>query len=146
MADGVNKVILIGNLGADPDHRTTSNGKDVTNIRLATSESWKDDSGNKQTATEWHRVVFWGRQAVVVKEYLTKGSQVYIEGKLKTRKYTDKDGVEKYATDVVASKMTMLGSRGQGQGNQGGNNNGGGRQSGPPQGTFNNDANDDIPF
>lgn len=113
MARGINKVILIGNLGNDPDTRYTSSGAAVANVSLATSESWKDkDTGEQQERTEWHRVVFFGRLAEIVSEYLRKGSQIYVEGRLQTRKWQDKDGNDRYSTEVVASEMQMLGSRG----------------------------------
>jgi single-strand DNA-binding protein len=107
----VNKVILLGNLGRDPETRYTTGGDAVTNLRIATSEQWKDKSGEKQERTEWHSVVLFGRQAEVAGEYLKKGRSVYIEGRLQTRKYTDKDGHEKYATEVVGDRMQLLGSR-----------------------------------
>jgi single-strand DNA-binding protein len=106
----VNKVILLGNLGRDPETRYTTGGDAVTNLSIATSEQWKDKSGEKQERTEWHRVVLFGRQAEVAGEYLKKGRSVYIEGRLQTRKYTDKDGVEKYSTEIVADRMQLLGS------------------------------------
>jgi single-strand DNA-binding protein len=116
MARGVNKVILIGNLGKDPEVRYSPNGQAVANVTLATSESWKDkNSGEKVEKTEWHRIVFWGRLAEIAGEYLKKGSQIYIEGRLQTRKWQDKDGHDKYTTEIVANEMQMLGSR-QGQG------------------------------
>ena len=108
----VNKVILLGNLGRDPETRYTTGGDAVTNLRIATSEQWKDKNGDKQERTEWHSVVLFGRQAEIAGEYLKKGRSVYIEGRLQTRKYTDKEGVEKYATEVVADRMQLLGSRG----------------------------------
>lgn len=112
MARGVNKVILIGNLGNDPDVRYTAGGAAVANISLATAESWKDkDTGEKQERTEWHRVVFFGRLAEIVGEYLRKGSQVYVEGRLQTRKWQDKDGNDRYTTEIVANDMQMLGSK-----------------------------------
>ena len=107
----VNKVILIGNLGRDPETRYTTGGDAVTNLNIATSEQWKDKSGEKQERTEWHRVVLFGRQAEIAGEYLKKGRSVYIEGRLQTRKYTDKDGVEKYSTEIVADRMQLLGGR-----------------------------------
>jgi single-strand DNA-binding protein len=118
MARGVNKVILVGNLGADPETRYTASGSAITSIRIATSESWKDkETGEQQERTEWHRVKFFGRLAEIAGEYLKKGRQVYIEGSLRTEKYTDKDGVERYSTDVVANEMQMLGgSRDEGGG------------------------------
>lgn len=113
MARGVNKVILIGNLGRDPEVRYSPNGSAVANVTLATSESWKDkNSGEKQEKTEWHRVVFFGRLAEIAGEYLKKGSQIYVEGRLQTRKWQDKDGHDRYTTEIVANEMQMLGSRG----------------------------------
>jgi single-strand DNA-binding protein len=106
----VNKVILLGNLGRDPETRYTTGGDAVTNLNIATSEQWKDKNGEKQERTEWHRVVLFGRQAEVAGEYLKKGRSGYIEGRLQTRKYTDKDGVEKYSTEVVADRMQLIGS------------------------------------
>lgn len=117
MARGVNKVILIGNCGADPEPRATATGAQVTNLRLATSESWKDrNTGQMQERTEWHRVVFFGRLAEIAAEYLRKGSKVYIEGSLRTRKWQDKEGRDQYTTEIVASEMQMLDSRGAGGG------------------------------
>ncbi|NNF97065.1 MAG: single-stranded DNA-binding protein [Halobacteria archaeon] len=113
MARGVNKVILIGNLGRDPEVRYSPNGGAIANITLATSESWKDkNTGEQVDKTEWHRVVFFRRLAEIVGEYLKKGSKVYIEGKLQTRKWQDKDGNDRYTTEVVANEMQMLDSRG----------------------------------
>lgn len=112
MARGVNKVILVGNLGNDPESRHLPSGGAVTNITVATSESWKDKtSGEQQEKTEWHRIVFFNRLAEISAEYLTKGSKVYIEGSLRTRSW-EQDGVKKYATEIVASEMQMLDSRG----------------------------------
>src|SRR3954466_2173230 len=105
----VNKVILLGNLGRDPETRYTTGGDAGTNLNIATSEQWKDKSGEKQERTEWHRVVLFGRQAEVAGEYLKKGRSVYIEGRLQTRKYTDKDGVEKYSTEIVGDRMQLIG-------------------------------------
>src|SRR6185369_7251395 len=105
----VNKVIILGNLGRDPETRYTTGGDAVTNLNIATSEQWKDKSGEKQERTEWHRVVLFGRQAEIAGEYLKKGRSVYIEGRLQTRKYTDKEGVEKYATEIVGDRMQLLG-------------------------------------
>ena len=108
----VNKVILVGNLGKDPETRYLPNGDAVTNITLATTDSWKDkNSGDKREATEWHRVVFFRKLAEIANQYLRKGSQVYIEGSLKTRKWQDKDGQDRYTTEIVADEMKMLGSR-----------------------------------
>jgi single-strand DNA-binding protein len=113
MARGVNKVILIGNLGRDPEVRYSPSGQAIANVTLATSESWKDkNTGEKQEKTEWHRVVFFSRLAEIAGEYLKKGSQVYIEGRLQTRKWQDKDGQDRYTTEIVANEMQMLGSRG----------------------------------
>jgi len=119
MARGVNKVILIGNLGNDPDVRYTASGAAVANISLATAESWRDkESGEQQERTEWHRVVFFGRLAEIVAEYLKKGSQIYVEGRLQTRKWQDKEGKDRYSTEIVANEMQMLGSRSGGSSNQ----------------------------
>ena len=108
----INKVIIVGNLGRDPETRYTTNGEAMCNIAVATSDRWRDkNSGEQREATEWHRITFFGKLAEIAGQYLKKGSQVYIEGKLRTRKYTDKDGVEKYATDIIADQMQMLGSR-----------------------------------
>ena len=112
MARGVNKVILVGNLGKDPEVRYSPNGGAVANITLATSESWKDkNTGEKQEKTEWHRVVFFGRLAEIAGEYLKKGAQIYIDGRLQTRKWQDKEGKDRYTTEIVAGEMQMLGSR-----------------------------------
>ncbi|MGH8259133.1 MAG: single-stranded DNA-binding protein [Steroidobacteraceae bacterium] len=110
MARGVNKVILVGNLGRDPETRAMPSGMTVCNLNIATTESWKDrQSGEQQERTEWHRVAMFGRLAEIAGEYLHKGSQVYIEGSLRTRKWQDKQGVERYTTEIVASEMQMLG-------------------------------------
>ena len=117
----VNKVILIGNLGKDPEVRYAPSGSAICNITLATSRNWKDKtSGERQEETEWHRVVFFDRMAEVAGEYLKKGKSVYIEGRLKTRKWTDKEGVDKYTTEIMADRMEMLGSREAGGGGGGG--------------------------
>lgn len=122
MARGVNKVTLIGNLGADPEVRYTNNGNAVANIRLATAESWRDkESGETQERTEWHRVVFFSRLAEIVGEYLKKGSQVYIEGSIRTNKWQDRDGNDRYTTEIIANEMQMLGGRGGGAGGGPGN-------------------------
>lgn len=106
---GINKVILIGNCGADPESRATAAGGQVTNVRLATSESWKDkNTGQMQERTEWHRVVFFGRLAEIAAEYLRKGSKVYVEGSIRTRKWQDKEGRDQYTTEIVAGEMQML--------------------------------------
>ena len=112
MARGINKVILVGNLGADPETRYTAGGSAVTNVSLATSESWRDkNTGETQERTEWHRVVFFNRLAEIAGEYLRKGRQVYIEGQLRTRKWQDQSGQDRYTTEVVANEMQMLGGR-----------------------------------
>jgi single-strand DNA-binding protein len=110
----VNKVILIGNLGRDPEVRYLPSGDAVANLNVATTEKWKDKNGEQQEQTEWHRVAFFGRQAEICGEYLRKGSQVYIEGRLQTRKWTDKDGNERYTTEIRGDRMQMLGGRGTG--------------------------------
>ena len=118
MARGVNKVILIGNLGRDPEIRYMPNGQAVANITIATSESWKDkNTGEQQEKTEWHRVVFFRRLAEIAGEYLKKGSKVYIEGKLQTRKWQDNQGQDRYTTEILANEMQMLDSRGGGSNN-----------------------------
>src|SRR5688572_8881403 len=120
MARGINKVILVGNLGADPDTRYMPSGKAVTNIRIATSESWKDkQTGDQQERTEWHTVVLFDKLGEIAAEYLRKGSQVYIEGSLRTRKWQDKEGKDRYSTEIVARDMQMLGGRGGGAGGGG---------------------------
>jgi single-strand DNA-binding protein len=112
MARGINKVILVGNLGADPDTRYMPSGKAVTNIRIATSEAWKDrQTGDQQERTEWHSVVMFDKLGEIAAEYLRKGSQVYIEGSLRTRKWQDKEGKDRYTTEIVARDMQMLGGR-----------------------------------
>jgi single-strand DNA-binding protein len=108
----VNKVILVGNLGADPETRFLPSGDAVANIRIATTDTWKDKSGDKQEHTEWHRVSFFGKLAEIAGEYLKKGSPVYIEGRIRTRKWQDKEGQDRYSTEIVADRMQMLGSRG----------------------------------
>lgn len=170
----VNKVIIVGNLGRDPETRYMPNGEAVTNIAVATTESWKDkNTGEKKEITEWHRITFYRKLAEIAGQYLKKGSQVYIEGRLQTRKWTDKDGVERYTTEIIADSMQMLGSRqgmgggapmddeyansappmrqsagGMGGGN--GGNGGGGSSNAPrsaprPAPNFS-DMDDDIPF
>lgn len=120
MARGVNKVILIGNLGADPEVRYTPSGSAVANVTLATSETWRDkQSGELQDRTEWHRIVFFNRLAEIVGEYLHKGSKIYVEGSLRTRKWQDRNGVDRYTTEIIANEMHMLDSRGA-SGNGGG--------------------------
>src|SRR5690606_4673986 len=119
MARGINKVILVGNLGNDPDTKYTQSGMAVTRISLATTSVRKDREGNTQERTEWHRVVFFGKLGEIAGEYLRKGSQVYVEGEIRYDKYTGQDGVEKYSTDIVANEMQMLGGRGGGGGGEG---------------------------
>jgi len=119
MARGINKVILVGNLGADPETRYTAGGAAITSIRLATSESWRDkQSGENQERTEWHRVKFFGRLAEIAGEYLRKGSQVYIEGSLRTDKWQDQSGQDRYTTEIIAREMQMLGGRGDDMGSR----------------------------
>ncbi len=149
----INKVILIGNLGRDPETRYTTDGAAVANVTLATTDVWKDKAGEKQERTEWHRVVFFGRLAEIAGEYLKKGSPVYVEGRLQTRKWTDKEGQEKYTTEIVASDMKMLGSRSGGsepatRGREpapAAATAGGGGQAKKGGGAFD-DMDDDIPF
>jgi single-strand DNA-binding protein len=158
----VNKVILIGNLGRDPEVRYAPSGSAICNVTIATSRNWKDKtSGERQEETEWHRVVFYDRLAEIAGEYLKKGKSVYIEGRLKTRKWTDKDGVEKYTTEIIAQEMTMLGGREGGGGGAGGSDDMGSApapRSAPParsapapkpapkSATGFDDMDDDIPF
>ena len=128
MARGINKVILIGNLGADPETRAMPSGTTVANLRVATSESWRDkQTGEQQERTEWHRVALFGRLAEIAGEYLRKGSQVYIEGSLRTRKWQDKQGNERYSTEIVGNELQMLGGRG---GDAGGGAPGAGAEAG----------------
>ncbi|MDF1822444.1 MAG: single-stranded DNA-binding protein [Alcanivoracaceae bacterium] len=154
MARGVNKVILIGNLGADPETRFMPSGGAVTNIRLATSESWKDrQSGQMQERTEWHRVVFFNKLAEIAGEYLKKGGKVYIEGSLRTRKWQGQDGQDRYTTEIVANEMQMLDSRDGGNFGGGGGFSGGQQQDAPAASqsggsapSSGGDFDDDIPF
>jgi single-strand DNA-binding protein len=163
MARGVNKVILVGNLGADPETRSTPSGTTVTNIRIATSETWKDKaSGASQERTEWHRIALFGRLGEIAAEYLRKGSQVFIEGKLRTSKYQDKQGNERFSTEIIADNMQMLGGRAGGAGGAGGMSGGADRGAGgsaPPRDEYDQtsapapapaggkeDFDDDIPF
>jgi single-strand DNA-binding protein len=172
MARGINKVILVGNLGNDPEVRYTTSGTAIASLSIATSESWTDkQSGEKQERTEWHRVKMFGKLAEIAGEYLKKGRQVYVEGSLRTDKYTDKSGVEKYSTDIIASDMQMLGGvggaegggggsprerpQGGGQRQQGGGNYGGQSRGGSEQGSQQRQApppadsgfaDDEIPF
>ncbi|MBI1396647.1 MAG: single-stranded DNA-binding protein [Betaproteobacteria bacterium] len=156
----VNKVILVGNLGRDPEVRYTPDNNAVANVSIATTDVWRDKSGEKQERTEWHRVAFFGKLAEIAGEYLKKGSQVYVEGRLQTRKWQDKEGQERYTTEIVADRMQMLGSRG-GMGggsdtadmDSGGSSyrssqGGGGRSGSSPSksGSSFDDLEDDIPF
>lgn len=150
MARGVNKVILIGNLGQEPETRYMPSGSAVTNIRLATNESWKDkESGEQIDRTEWHRIAFFNRLAEIAGEYLHKGSQVYIEGRIRTRKWQDKEGQDRYTTEIIADQMQMLGSRAGG----GASSSGDFQQSAPPVAAAQSggsrpepEFDDDIPF
>src|SRR5580765_4700647 len=128
MAGGVNKVILVGNLGADPDMRYTPSGQGVCEMRIATSESWNDKNGQRQERTEWHRVVVWGKRAEVCSKYLSKGRQVYVEGRIQTRNYDDKEGNKRYITEVIANDVQFLG----GGDRREGTGTGRGRESEPP--------------
>jgi single-strand DNA-binding protein len=160
---GVNKVILVGNLGDDPEVRSLNNGGEVVNMRVATSESWKDRDGNRQERTEWHRVVIFNENlGRVAKSYLKKGSKVYLEGQIQTRKWQDQSGADRYSTEVVLQKfrgeLVLLDSRGGGggggygggdeYGDAGGNDFGGGaaRPQSRPQPAFDSDLDDDVPF
>ena len=146
----VNKVILVGNLGRDPEVRRMPSGDAMVSLSIATTDTWKDKSGERQEKTEWHRIVIFGRLAEVAGDYLKKGSQAYFEGRLQTRKWTDKEGQEKYTTEVVADQMQMLGSRsGSGGGDFGGNQSPSkeSTESGPSQFSGGlDDLEDDIPF
>ena len=144
MARGINKVIIVGNLGADPDSRAMPSGNAVTNISVATSESWNDrETGEKQEKTEWHRVVFFNRLAEIAAQYLKKGSQVYVEGKLQTRKWEDKEGTERWTTEVVANQMQMLGDR---MSNNMTSDNASSSQSSSDNDFSTDEFDDDIPF
>ncbi len=153
MARGVNKAIIVGNLGGDPETRYMPSGGAVTNFTVATNESWKDkQTGEQKERTEWHRVAMFGRLAEIAAEYLRKGSQVYIEGKIRTRKWQGQDGQDRYTTEIIADEMQMLGGRG-GAGGGGNFGGGGGQQGGGQQGGGNappqpgpDDFDDDIPF
>src|SRR5688572_28423702 len=153
----VNKVILIGNLGADPETRYLPSGDAVTNIRIATTDTWKDKSGEKQEHTEWHSVAFFGKTAEIAGEYLKKGSPVYVEGRIRTRKWQDKEGQERYSTEIVADRMQLLGGRGGGAetmarepvgagAGAGGGAGGGGAKTAPKKGGAFDEMDDDIPF
>lgn len=151
MSRGINKVIIVGNLGNDPEVRYSQGGSAITTISVATSESWKDkQTGEKQERTEWHRVKFFGRLAEIAGEFLKKGSQVYVEGSLRTDKYTDKNGVERYTTDIIAAEMQMLGGKQEG-GERPAKGPARGAQQGPqkpaqPSAPADNFDDDEIPF
>jgi single-strand DNA-binding protein len=130
MARGINKVILVGTVGKDPEVRYFQSGDAYCTLSVATSEQWKDKQGEKQEKTEWHRVKFTRKLAEIVGEYVKKGQQIYVEGKLETQKYTDKQGIERYSTDVVANEMQMLGGKSSGGGDRGGNREDSGWSSG----------------
>ena len=143
MARGVNKVIIVGNLGQDPDTRYMPSGDAVTNLNIATNESWKDkQTGEQKDRTEWHSVAMFGRLAEIAAEYLRKGSQVYIEGKLRTRKWQDKDGNDRYTTEIIADEMQMLGNKASSGAPATSDSP---PTSAPPQ-SSENDFDDDIPF
>lgn len=153
MARGINKVILVGNLGQDPQSRAMPSGKAVVNLRIATTDQWRDkQTGENRENTEWHNVVMFDRLAEIAAEYLRKGSQVYVEGRLRTRKWTDKEGQDRYTTEIVANDMQMLGSRGGGGGAAGGGGGGNYDRETPRGGggggadSSKDDFDDDIPF
>jgi len=155
MARGLNKVMLIGNLGTDPEIRYTASGSAVANLRIATAEAWRDrDSGEMQERTEWHNVVMFARLAEIAGEYLKKGSQIYVEGRLQTRKWQDREGNDRYTTEIVANEMQMLGGRGgSGGGSRDDQYEGGASRSAPSRapapaaaGGGSGDFDDDIPF
>ena len=144
----INKVIIVGNLGRDPENRYLPSGEQVTSIAVATTDRWRDKaSGEQKEQTEWHRISFFGKLAEIAGQYLKKGSQVYIEGRLRTRKYTDKEGIDRYATEIIADTMQMLGSRQDGQESTGRNKYA--EQTGrdaPSQRPAMSDMDDEIPF
>lgn len=147
----VNKVILIGNLGADPETRYLPSGDAVTNIRVATTEKWRDKGGEQQEHTEWHRIAFFGKLAEIAGEYLKKGSPVYVEGRIRTRKWQDKEGQERYSTEIVADRMQLLGSRSGGTGESAAREPatagaGGGKPQQPKKSGGFDQMDDDIPF
>jgi single-strand DNA-binding protein len=147
MARGVNKVILVGNLGRDPDVRYMPSGNAVANVTLATTGSWKDkQTGERQERTEWHNVVFYGRLAEIAGEYLKKGSQVYVEGSLRTRKWQDKNGNDRYTTEIIVGDMQMLGGRGSGAGYAPGEAASRPAEPAVATGAAEPDFDDDIPF
>jgi len=143
----VNKVILVGNLGRDAELRYTPGGAAVATLNLATTEMWNDKQGQRQEKTEWHRVILWGKQAETLQEYLTKGKQIYVEGRLQTRQWDDKDGNKRYTTEIKADRITLLGGGGGGRGGGGmervASHAGGGGSDEPPMESI---TDDDIPF
>ena len=141
---GVNKVIIVGRLGADPEVRTVSSGQNVARFNVATSESWTDREGQKQERTEWHRVVVWGKLADICGRYLSKGRQVYVEGRLQTRNWEDQQGQKRYTTEVVANTVQFLGEAGAERSNSIGQGNDAGFSDFGPEPTF--DSSEDIPF
>ncbi len=145
---GLNKVILIGNLGRDPELRYTANGQPVANFTLATTESWTNRNGEREQRTEWHRIVAWARLAEICGEHLVKGKQVYVEGRIQTREWEDKDGNKRKTTEINAQQVLMLGRRGEGPESGGGEIGGGGDAGGesPPPATDPKTSDDDIPF
>lgn len=147
MARGINKVIVVGNLGQDPETRYMPSGAAVTNMTVATNETWKDkQTGEQKERTEWHRVAMFGRLAEIAAEYLRKGSQVYIEGKLRTRKWQDKNGQDRYTTEIIADEMQMLGGGRSSSGAPASSGGGSSAPSGPAPAPSGDDFDDDIPF
>ena len=147
MAGSVNKVILVGNLGADPDLRYTSSGAPVCELRLATNESWMDKQGQRQERTEWHKVIVWGKTGENCSKYLSKGRQVYLEGRLQTRSWDDKEGNKRYTTEIIANDVQFLSSGGGGGGGGGGGARRGGQEQPPPAADPGfGGPDDDIPF
>ncbi|MBW2191659.1 MAG: single-stranded DNA-binding protein [Deltaproteobacteria bacterium] len=144
MSANVNKVILVGNLGADPDLRHTSNGTAVCELRLATNESWTDKDGKKQERTEWHRLVAWDKLGEICAEHLSKGRQIFVEGRLRTRKWEDKDGNDRWTTEIVAKDVQFLGSKDDGGSGGGGSSSSRSDDDAPP--SYNGGSVDDIPF
>ena len=143
----INKCIIIGNLGRDPETRYLPSGEQVTSIAVATTDKWKDKAtGEQKEQTEWHRISFFGKLAEIAGQYLKKGSQVYIEGRLRTRKYTDKEGIDRYATEIIADTMQMLGSRQEGQQSTGRNSYSEAKQTGRRAAPSDYDDSSDIPF
>ena len=142
----VNKVILVGNLGKDAELRSTPSGASVSTFSMATTEVWNDKQGQKQEKTEWHRIVLWGKQAESLQEYLVKGKQIYVEGRLQTRQWDDKDGNKRYTTEIKADRITLLGGGGGGAGGGRTMDRGGAQPSGPDEPPMDPITDDDIPF